>query len=105
MAAEKNISKKITRIKAQSAFGSVVWFVVLVYIFRLISENPVQTVLLFVCGLVGAGVLGVIHNMRIARLVCPNCGKPILTKSRAFDQTLVLEKSYEKCYFCSHIIS
>lgn len=42
------------------------------------------------------------YSIKKASIKCPECDKPIMTKSHTFDQSLITESAYEKCYFCGH---
>lgn len=47
-------------------------------------------------------IVNAYFHSKIHSLRCPNCNKPIMTKTGNLDQKNVFMSAYSKCYFCGY---
>lgn len=96
------VNDKINNYKLQSFVLSAVCFF---GAFAVIMGEEYSTGLRIIIGITIFFALLAIqafYSIKKASIKCPECDKPIMTKSHTFDQNLVTESAYEKCYFCGH---
>lgn len=94
------INKKITKHKlAYTSIAITVFFIAI----RILLDGSVEVLPKILVGLGTLVLLKIINAMyhsKLSKIVCPNCGKPVMTRTAWFDQNQHFISSYEKCYFC-----